>query len=131
MNETARSPTPPVDSEHHSSEHLARRGGSRSRHAAGMSPFAPLLILLLGMNAWSGFQLHHLLLESDSLAAARAGQEGALQQAQRVRQALEAVANETRKLADAGNPNAKTVVEELRKRGVTINPPVAAAPAIK
>lgn len=93
-----------------------------------MSPFAPLLILLLGMIAWSGFQLHHLVLESGSLDAARAGQEAQVQQAQRVRQALEAVANETRKLADAGNPNARTVVEELRKRGVTINAASGAKP---
>jgi hypothetical protein len=33
------------------------------------------------------------------------------------------LALETQKLADAGNPNARTVVDELRKRGITINRP--------
>ncbi len=116
-----------MDNEHESSAHHSHRG-SRSRQPTGMSPFAPLLILLLGMVAWSGFQFQHLLLESDALAAARAGQEPQVQQAAKVRQALEAVAQETRKLADGGNANAKVVVEELRKRGVTINPAASTTP---
>lgn len=89
-----------------------------------------MLILMLGMVAWSGFQLQHLTTEADALATARAGQEAQVQQAAKVRQALEAVAQETRKLADAGNANAKVVVEELRKRGVTINA-AAATPLTK
>lgn len=105
------------------------RRGSRQRASVGLSPFAPLLILMLGMVAWSGFQLQHLMTEADALAAARAGQEPQVQQAQKVRQALDAVANETRKLAEAGNTNARTVVDELRKRGVTINPATGAPPA--
>jgi len=101
---------------------------SRPRPVQGSSPFVPMLIFLLGMVAWSGFQLHQLSLEFDALGAARGSQETQLQQAQRVRQALESVANETRKLADAGNANAKSVVDELRKRGVTINPAAGAKP---
>lgn len=107
--------------------HYGHRSG-RSRPVKGSSPFVPMLIFLLGMVAWSGFQLYQLSLESDALATARGSQETALQQAQRVRQALESVANETRKLADAGNANAKTVVDELRKRGVTINPAAGVSP---
>jgi hypothetical protein len=45
-----------------------------------------------------------------------------VQQAQRVRQTLDALASETKKLADAGNPNAKIVIDELAKRGITVNP---------
>jgi hypothetical protein len=117
---------PPHDSE--LGQAYGRRS-SRQRASSGLSPFAPMLILLLGMVAWSGFQLQHLMTEADALAAARAGQETQVQQAQKVRQALDAVANETRKLADAGNANARTVVDELRKRGVTINPATGAQPA--
>lgn len=41
----------------------------------------------------------------------------------KVRATLDALALETRKLADAGNANARVVVDELRKRGITINRP--------
>lgn len=105
----------------------SRRHRSGRAPDNGSSPFVPLLILLLGMLAWSGFQLHHLGLEADALLVARNGQESQFQQAQRTRQALENLATETRKLADAGNASAKVVVEELRKRGVTINLPAAGA----
>jgi hypothetical protein len=46
-----------------------------------------------------------------------------VQQAEKVRSTLDRLALETQKLADAGNPSARIVVDELRRRGVTINPP--------
>jgi len=46
-----------------------------------------------------------------------------VEQAQKVRQTLDRLASETQRLADGGNANARLVVEELRKRGVTINRP--------
>lgn len=98
-----------------------RPRSSRSSAERGRSAFIPMLILLVGMVGWSSFQLHHLGLESDAMSATRTNQEPQIQQAQRIRQSLESLASETKKLADSGNANAKTVVEELRKRGVTIN----------
>lgn len=98
---------------------------SRGRRGEGMhdrTAFVPLLILLLTMLSWSAFQLIQLSDEAQGLEAAKNGQNAQLQQSQRVRQALDALATETRKLADAGNANAKLIVEELRKRGVTISP---------
>lgn len=92
------------------------------------SPFLPLLILMGSIAVWTGFQSYHLTTERSGLAALRANQDGQVQQAQRVRQSLDQLATETQKLADAGNANARVVVEELRKRGVTINRP-AQAPA--
>ena len=92
------------------------------------SPFLPLLILMGSLAVWTGFQTYHLTTERSALATLRANQEAQVQQAQRVRQSLDQLATETQKLADAGNANARVVVEELRKRGVTINRP-AQAPA--
>jgi hypothetical protein len=94
------------------------------------SAFLPLLILMLALAAWTGYQTFQLSREREALATLRANQEQPLLQAQRVRQTLDQLATETQKLADAGNANARTVVEELRKRGVTINRP-AQAPADK
>lgn len=107
------------------------RSDARLRRAqAGETAFLPLLILMLALAAWTGFQTHQLLREKEALATLRANQEPTIQQAQKVRQTLDQLASETQKLADAGNANARLVVEELRKRGVTIKPP-AQAPADK
>jgi hypothetical protein len=44
---------------------------------------------------------------------------------------LDTVARETAQLADGGNQNAKRIVDELRKRGVTINPNPAPPPPLQ
>lgn len=100
-----------------------RRGHQRGETREGRPVFVPLLIFFGAGFAWSAFQFRQLQLESDTLAALRANQDAQLQQAQKVRGTLDALALETQKLADAGNPNARLVVEELRKRGITINRP--------
>jgi hypothetical protein len=46
--------------------------------------------------------------------------------ATKLRGSLDAVATRTARLAGEGNANARVIVEELRKRGVTINPNDAA-----
>lgn len=93
--------------------------------SAGTSPFLPLLVFFLAWLGWAGFQAYQLRAESKTLATLKANQEGPLQQAQQVRQRLDALATETQKLAEAGNANAKTVIEELRKRGITVKPQAA------
>ena len=105
--------------------HYSRRSRSRPVEAVrDRSPFVPLLILLLTTVAWSSFQLLQLATEAQNLEVTKGSQDTSLQQAQRVRQALDTLATETRKLAEGGNANAKLVLEELRKRGVTIGPAV-------
>lgn len=101
-------------------------GGTGS---AGYSPFVPLLIVLISAVGWSSFQYYQLQAEGTALKAAQANQDAAVQQAQRVRQTLDALAAQTKRLADSGNPNAKTVVDELGRRGITINPQAAASAA--
>ncbi len=96
----------------------------------GQSPFIPVLILTASLAVWTGFQTYQFLKERDGLSVLRANQEVPLQQAQKVRQTLDQLATETQKLAEGGNPNARLVVDELRKRGVTINRP-AQPPAEK
>jgi hypothetical protein len=92
------------------------------------SAFLPLLILTLALAVWTGYQTYQLARERDTLAALKANQAAPIEQARKVRQTLDRLASETQRLADGGNANARLVVEELRKRGVTINRP-ATAPA--
>ena len=45
-----------------------------------------------------------------------------MQNAVKLRAQLDGIAGDTQRLADAGNANAQAIVNELRRRGVTINP---------
>ena len=83
--------------------------------------FVPVLVLALAFVGWTGFQMLMLMRESDALKSSQAGQEQAVQQSGKLRNGLDAIARETLKLADGGNANARLIVDELRKRGVTIN----------
>ena len=100
------------------------RGPARppaARVESPRSPFLPLVLLAAAWLAWTAFQTVQLVVESSSLDAAHGQQESLVQNATKLRQSLDSIAAQTQRLADLGNPNAKSLVEELRKRGVTIN----------
>ncbi len=90
------------------------------------TPFVPLLLVMIGLLIWSGAQMYQLFSERSTLKTLLANQAAPFAASQKLRGQLDAVASGTQRLADAGNQNARVVVEELRKRGITINP--AAAP---
>ena len=93
----------------------------------GRGVFVPVLVLALAFVGWAGFQTLILMRESELLKGLQAGQEQSVQQSGKLRNGLDAMASETLKLADGGNANARLIVDELRKRGVTINPNTATA----
>jgi hypothetical protein len=84
--------------------------------------FIPLLLVTLAVTGWFGFQTVQLLKERSSLRQAESAQEPQIQQSMKVRSALDGLARDTAQLAERGNPNAKLLVEELRKRDIVINP---------
>ena len=94
--------------------------------------FVPLLLGLLAITAWMAH--HAWLLEQDrlQLTAAQATLQPTVEKSAGLRQSLDRLAADTQRLADAGNGNARVLVDELRKRGITINAgttPVSASPA--
>ena len=94
----------------------------------GRGPFVPLLLggmALLGMLA---FQTTQLLMDREALRAAHAGQQQTVDNAGKLRASLDTLAADTQRMADAGNANARVLVEELKKRGVTINAAQATPP---
>jgi hypothetical protein len=101
----------------------------RSPQPAARGPFMPLLVLALAVAVWFGFQTIQFLKERDAMRATMAAQDKTVQEAKKLRDALDTIARETALLADTGNPNAKLIVEELKKRGVTINPNPTPTPA--
>lgn len=87
-----------------------------------LSAFVPVLILALVLAAWFGFQATQLRAERDTMRDLMTNQDKQLQESKKLRDSLDAIARGTVKLADEGNANARLVVDELKKRGVTINP---------
>jgi hypothetical protein len=101
-----------------------------TRPAGTASPFVPLQLGLLALLLFFAFQTWQLVAERGLLAATHTAQQQAVDNAGRLRASLDALAADTQRMADAGNPNAALLVAELKKRGVTINPNAApAAPA--
>lgn len=88
----------------------------------GASAFTPILLLALAFVAWLGFQAVQQVNERQQLALLAANLGPQEQAATKLRASLDAVASATAKLAANGNATATVLVEELRKRGVTINP---------
>ena len=94
------------------------------------SPFAPLLLGLITLVMWFGFQTAQLLKERENLTTLRTNQTTIYGNAQKMRAQLDARAAETAKLALAGNANAAQIVNALKARGITIDPSKASpAPA--
>jgi hypothetical protein len=108
----------------------------RSQGSTARGAFWPLLILGLATSSWSAFQAYQLGQEHDALRKMIASQENMVQNAVKMRAQLDAIAADTQRLANSGNAGAQAIVNELRRRGVTINPDGAtgagdAAPAKK
>jgi hypothetical protein len=91
----------------------------------------PVCLILIAFVIWTGFQTTQFLREHGTLTTIRASQEAPVQEAAKLRAQLDSIARGTQELANQGNPNAKTIVAELQKRGITINLPAPAAPAQK
>jgi hypothetical protein len=89
------------------------------------SAFVPQFLMGLALVAWLGLQAFQQVGERQQLAVLDAAIAPQEQAAQKVRTSLEAIAGATAKLAGEGNANAQIVVEQLKKRGVTINTPAA------
>ena len=90
--------------------------------------FVPVALLGVAILLWVGFQTTQLIRERHGLQTLHQGQEAQIQSSQKLRASLDAIASGTAKLAEQGNPNAKLIVDELKKRGVTINPNPPAPP---
>lgn len=108
--------------------------GSRDE-TCGPSPGEPMsgrwlavVILALTMVGWFGLQTFQLVRERAHLRSLRENQESLLQQAQRVRGQLDSIARSTLELAHKGNQGAAVIVDQLARRGITINvnPPAQA-----
>ena len=89
----------------------------------------PLLLVIIGLVIWFSFQTTQLYNERQNLETMHANQEKIIADAGKMRSQLDAIAAGTQRLADQGNTNAQTIVGQLAKSGISINPkqPTASA----
>ena len=91
------------------------------------SALVPLLLTTLAVLGFLGLQVMGSVQDRQNLQATHVAQQNTVDNAGKLRTSLDALAADTQRMADAGNPNAALLVAELRKRGVTINPGAPAA----
>ena len=93
-----------------------------ARMASAPGPFLPTLLVTLAVLGWLATQAWQLWSDRQALSAAHASQQQTVDNAAKLRSSLDGLAADTQRLAEAGNASARLLVDELRKRGVTINP---------
>jgi|SRR6185503_2874080 len=93
------------------------------------SPWLAVTLMTIAMVTWFAFQTYQLVRERGVLQSVKVAQEPTIEQAKKLRTQLEAISKKTLELAQQGNAGASLIVEELARRGVTINPNLPATPA--
>jgi len=76
-------------------------------------PFLPLLLGLIAFLGWTAFQTTELINERAALSQAHAEQVAMLDQAQKLRAAMDSLTQKTQKLADAGDGSAQFVMAQV------------------
>jgi hypothetical protein len=111
-----------------SSEAEASAEEFASAPAVGQSNL-PLVITLVALLTYFGFQTFSVLAERGNLAQVKTTQEAALQEAQRIQSQFRTLVTKTGELADKGHNGAKMVMEGLQRQGMGSPSPAAKAPA--
>jgi hypothetical protein len=83
----------------------------------------PVLLVVVALFVLTAFETGHAIHERGTLADLRRSQEPTIQEAIKLRQQLETLAGRTAQLAAEGDEGAKTVVDQMKRQGVTLSPP--------
>jgi hypothetical protein len=82
----------------------------------------PLVVLAAAFLIATGFRTERLIQQRIELGDIRFAQERAVRDGQKLRTQLDQLADATARLAAGGDANAKTIVEEMGRQGVTLRP---------
>jgi len=91
------------------------------------SSYLPLLIVLIAFLGFQAFQTFELLVTHRTLTQAREDQTGPVAEAEKMRRQLVTLASKTAELAKNGDLDAKSIVDEYARRGLTFVPPQPAS----
>jgi hypothetical protein len=96
-------------------------GSERDRLIGGLG--LPLILVVVSLFVLMAFETGEAIHDRGALADLRRSQEPTWQEAIKVRQQLELLAGKTAELAAQGDEGAKTVVEQMKRQGVSLSPP--------
>jgi len=96
---------------------------AESRPVAKSDSNLAIIITLVALLLWFGFQSVQLWRERGNLSAVKASQETALQESEKIRLQFQGLMTKTSELANQGHAGAKLIVDELQKRGIGVPPP--------
>ncbi len=83
----------------------------------------PIGLVVVSLFVLMAFETAQAIHDRGALADLRRSQEPTVQEAIKLRQQLESLAGKTAKLAAEGDEGAKTVVDQMKRQGVNLNPP--------
>jgi hypothetical protein len=93
---------------------------SRGEPAARPAWRLPLVLTLISLLVWFGFQTVALVFERNQLIAVKGNFDAGVQEAQKTQAQLETLITRTAELASKGHASAKAAIEELAKRGIPL-----------
>ena len=83
----------------------------------------PIALVVVSLFVLMAFETGQAIHDRGALSDLRRAQEPTVQEAIKLRQQLETLAGKTAQLAAQGDESAKTVVDQMKRQGVTLNPP--------
>ncbi len=83
----------------------------------------PIVIVVVSFFVLMAFETGYAIHDRDGLAEQTRLQEPAVQEAMKLRQRLEALASKTAQLAADGDEGAKSVVDQMKRQGITLSAP--------
>jgi hypothetical protein len=83
----------------------------------------PAILVIVSFFILMAFETGHAIHDRGALSDLRRAQEQSVQESIRLRQQLETLAAKTAQLAADGDDGAKSVVDQMKRQGVTLSPP--------
>jgi hypothetical protein len=100
---------------------MITRSGSSGAAPGGW--WLPVVLVVVSFFVLIAFETGYAVHDRDALAEQMRLQEPAVQEAIKLRQKLETLAGKTAQLAADGDEGAKSVVDQMKRQGITLSPP--------
>jgi len=100
---------------------MMTRGGSGDPALGGW--WLPIALVVGSFFVLMAFETSYAIHDRDALADQRKLQEPAVEEAVKLRQKLELLAGKTAQLAADGDESAKSIVDQMKRQGITLSPP--------
>jgi hypothetical protein len=95
----------------------------RARETANNGLEIPVILVVVALFVLMAFETGQAIHDRGALSDLRRSQEPTVQEAIKVRQQLDSLARNTAQLAADGDEGAKSVVDQMKRQGVSLNPP--------